>query len=36
MTMNLLKAETSFKGSINLKRMKCPLSPGYLLKVFSS
>ena len=36
MTMNLLKAETSYKGSINLKRKKCLLSPGYLLKVFSS
>ena len=36
MTLNLLKAETSYKGSINLKRKKCLLSPDYLLKVFTS
>lgn len=36
MTLNLLKSETSYKGSINLKRKKCLLSPDYLLKVFTS
>ena len=36
LTLNLLKAETSYKGSINLKRKKCVLSPNYLLKVFAS
>ena len=36
MALNLLKAESSFKGSLNLKRKKCALSPSYLLKVFSS
>ena len=36
MALNLLKAETSYKGSLNLKRKKCILSPAYLLRVFSS
>ncbi len=36
MALNLLKADSSFKGSLNLKRKKCALSPSYLLKVFSS
>jgi len=36
LSLNLLKAETSYKGSINLKRKKCLLSPAYLLKVFAS
>jgi len=34
--LNLLKLESSYKGSLNLKRKKCILSPTYLLKVFSS
>lgn len=36
LALNLLKSETSFKGSINLKRKKCMLAPDYLLKVFSA
>ena len=36
LALNLLKAESSFKGSLNLKRKKCALSPSYLLKVLSS
>ena len=36
LALNLLKAESSFKGSLNLKRKKCALSPSYLLKVFPS
>lgn len=36
LALNLLKAESSFKGSLNLKRKKCALSPSYLLKVFAS
>ena len=36
LALNLLKAESSFKGSLNLKRKKCALSPAYLLKVFAS
>lgn len=36
LALNLLKAESTFKGSINLKRKKCALSPAYLLKVFAS
>lgn len=35
LALNLLKSEASFRGSINLKRKKCMLSPSYLLKVFS-
>lgn len=35
LAINLLKSETSYKGSINLKRKKCVLSSDYLLKVFS-
>lgn len=35
LALNLLKSEASFRGSINLKRKKCMLSPAYLLKVFS-
>ncbi|MBU9726348.1 ISAs1 family transposase [Diplocloster modestus] len=34
LALNLLKSETSYRGSINLKRKKCMLSPAYLLKVF--
>ena len=36
LALNLLKAESSFRGSINLKRKRCALSPSYLLKVFAS
>ena len=36
LALNLLNAESSFKGSLNLKRKKCALSPSYLLKVFAS
>ncbi len=35
LSLNLLKSEKSYKGSINLKRKKCMLSHNYLLKVFS-
>lgn len=35
LALNLLKSESSFRGSVNLKRKKCMLSPSYLLKVFS-
>lgn len=35
LTLNLLKSESSYSASINLKRKKCLLSPSYLLKVFS-
>lgn len=35
LALNLLKAETSFKGSLKLKMKKCALSRDYLLKVFS-
>lgn len=35
LSLNLLKSESSFTGSINLKRKKCLLSPSFLLKVFS-
>lgn len=35
LALNLLKKEVTYKGSINLKRKKCVLSPSYLLKVFS-
>ncbi len=35
LALNLLKAETGYKRSVNLKRKKCVLSPNYLLKVFS-
>lgn len=34
LSLNLLKSEKSYKGSINLKRKKCLLSNSYLLKVF--
>ncbi len=35
LALNLLKAETGYKRSVNLKRKKCVLSPNFLLKVFS-
>lgn len=35
LSLNLLKSEKSYKGSINLKRKKCLLSTDYLLKVFA-
>lgn len=35
LSLNLLKSEKSYKGSINLKRKKCLLSNDYLLKVFA-
>lgn len=35
LAINLLKSESSYKASVNLKRKKCSLSPDYLLKVFS-
>ena len=35
LALDLLKSETSFRGSINLKRKKCMLSSHYLLKVFA-
>ena len=35
LSLNLLKSESSYSASINLKRKKCLLSPSYLLKVFS-
>lgn len=35
LSLNLLKSENSFKGSLNLKMKKCALSRSYLLKVFA-
>ncbi|MBQ8642228.1 MAG: ISAs1 family transposase, partial [Clostridia bacterium] len=35
MALDLLKSETSYKGSLKLKMKKCALSHDYLLKVFA-